>query len=287
MNAFILQSEECGDVFPGAPPGTAMMCLPTNEPGSSGDEGAKIIRGEGGDFVRQPCKARGVSIKPGQNPHVARHAYIDIPMGTMHGTVLSCSHPVCIASGRRFRYCVHCKTAVAKRNFNVRHAHGSLNSPPPKMMISSSPTSPIPPPVCESAVVSDSEDKPEVEEPINPGVPSVISVDDHKSLKSVTEDYTATTNVPLNPREIELLNMFRSRPGDDYPHEVERWKMALLALAEAEPVNARPSAISIRTYPPPSMNSDSSSVASYNEEKEGNFEDFDFSMMVVDCFGLE
>jgi hypothetical protein len=88
-------------------------------------EGQKIIRGSNGfDFVRQPCKARGVEIKPGDNPHVARFlAYIDIPVGTEHGTILCCSHSVCAGSGRRFRYCAYCKTAVAKRNFNVRHTH--------------------------------------------------------------------------------------------------------------------------------------------------------------------
>jgi hypothetical protein len=88
-----------------------------------------IIRGSNGfDFVRQPCKARGVEIKLGQNPHVAKFAYIDIPVGTENGTILSCSHPVCSSLGRRFRYCTHCKTAVAKRNFNIRHAHPEVKA---------------------------------------------------------------------------------------------------------------------------------------------------------------
>lgn len=267
-----------------------MMCLPiTNDqqqqlaPSSScciSEDGVKVMRGDCGDFVRQPCKARGVSISPGQNPHVARHAYIDIPVGTMHGTVLSCSHPVCIASGRRFRYCAHCKTAVAKRNFNVRHAHGSLNSPPPKNVMTPTLT----------AVVSDSEcDK---MEPLPPttiiGVPSVISVDDHKSVKSIAEDHDGTTTcVPLNRYEMDFLNVLRSRPGNDYPLALEKWKDQILALAEKVEKKAPEEALSFSS--PDLLSSDVSSVASFgpDEQEDGQFEDFDFGMMLVDCFDIE
>jgi len=85
-----------------------------------------VQRHDGVEYVRQPCNARGVIVKPGDNPHTPRFAYIDIPVNTSHGTVLSCCHPGCSASGRRFRFCSFCQAAVAKRNFNVRHAHGVL-----------------------------------------------------------------------------------------------------------------------------------------------------------------
>mmetsp|Transcript_7748 Transcript_7748/g.8859 ORF Transcript_7748/g.8859 Transcript_7748/m.8859 type:complete len:322 (+) Transcript_7748:65-1030(+) len=78
----------------------------------------QAIQGDG-FFRRMPCKARGV---PGE--HVARNAYIDIPLHAKHGCLLSCSHPTCRLSGRRFRFCAVCQVPVAKRNFARRHTHG-------------------------------------------------------------------------------------------------------------------------------------------------------------------
>jgi hypothetical protein len=69
--------------------------------------------------VRFPCRARGVT-----DTHNARSAFIAIPSTVAHGTDLICSHPICAASGRRFKYCATCKIPVAKRNFSKRHAHG-------------------------------------------------------------------------------------------------------------------------------------------------------------------
>ena len=226
-------TEEVVDFEPGL-----MYCIATNESDSSGDgddaSAAKIMRSHGVDFVRQPCKARGVSIKPSQHPHVARFAYIDIPLGTMHGTVLSCCHPVCISSGRRFRYCTHCQTAVAKRNFNVRHNHGSLNSPPPKA----------------DKIVSDVESDGDkaangVEGQITESaIPTLIAVDEYKSIKSATEKDDTATMVALNSQELEMINLLRCRPGDDYPEKVEQWRQALLSnMAEKQhkSTNAEPS----------------------------------------------
>lgn len=62
-----------------------------------------------GFFRRMPCKARGV---PGE--HVAKNAFIDIPLNAKHGTILSCSHPACRSSGRLFRFCAVCQVPVAK-----------------------------------------------------------------------------------------------------------------------------------------------------------------------------
>lgn len=68
--------------------------------------------GPGFFFRRMPCKARGV---PGE--HVAKNAYVDIPLNAKHGTVLSCSHPACRLSGRLFRFCAVCQVPVAKVSF--------------------------------------------------------------------------------------------------------------------------------------------------------------------------
>ena len=50
--------------------------------------------------TRVVCKARGLSKK-----HNASTAYFDIPGNASHGLLLTCSHPECVASGRKFRFC--------------------------------------------------------------------------------------------------------------------------------------------------------------------------------------
>jgi hypothetical protein len=49
---------------------------------------------------RVVCKARGLSKK-----HNADTAYFEIQANAPHGLLLSCSHPECMVSGRKFRYC--------------------------------------------------------------------------------------------------------------------------------------------------------------------------------------
>lgn len=75
--------------------------------------------------LRFPCKARGV-----MENHTPSTAYVDVPPRAEHGTILLCSHPVCAASGRKFRYCSVCLVPVAKRNFGKRHSHGLHQGPP-------------------------------------------------------------------------------------------------------------------------------------------------------------
>lgn len=43
-----------------------------------------------------------------------------------HGADLVCSHSLCFSKGVKFRYCLHCNKAVAKRNFRRRHAHPEI-----------------------------------------------------------------------------------------------------------------------------------------------------------------
>lgn len=49
---------------------------------------------------RFPCRARNIS-----NNHNSDNAYVDVPADAPHGQLLCCSHPECVKSGRRFRYC--------------------------------------------------------------------------------------------------------------------------------------------------------------------------------------
>ena len=50
---------------------------------------------------RVRCRARLLALAD----HDADNAYFEIPLDAPHGMVMSCSHPKCAASGRRFRYC--------------------------------------------------------------------------------------------------------------------------------------------------------------------------------------
>ena len=58
--------------------------------------------------------------------HNFKTAYFIIPPTIEHGDELLCSFPSCRSAGAKFRYCLHCKVPVAKRNFRNRHKHGNL-----------------------------------------------------------------------------------------------------------------------------------------------------------------
>jgi len=66
-----------------------------------------------------PCRARGMPVD-----HNFKTAYFVIPDGIEHGDELMCNYPACRQAGVKFRYCLHCKVPVAKRNFRNRHRHG-------------------------------------------------------------------------------------------------------------------------------------------------------------------
>ena len=73
------------------------------------------------------CKARGMPFD-----HVDDNAILafcgNCNDGKIHGAELECNYAACRAQGPKFRYCGFCKSAVSKRNFRKRHAHGMLFS---------------------------------------------------------------------------------------------------------------------------------------------------------------
>ena len=85
-------------------------------------EPAAVDQAHPDGVIRFPCRARGI-----RDNHDASTAFIEISPNAVHGTVLRCSHPVCAASGRLFRYCIQCQLPVAKRNFQKRHSHQGLH----------------------------------------------------------------------------------------------------------------------------------------------------------------
>lgn len=74
-----------------------------------------------GANIRVPCRARGMPMA-----HNFKTAYFMIPSTIEHGDELLCSFPSCRSAGAKFRYCLHCKLPVAKRNFRNRHKHGNM-----------------------------------------------------------------------------------------------------------------------------------------------------------------
>jgi hypothetical protein len=250
-----------------------VYCLPPSSGSSSGNEdlrfedyensrqqeeeqekeelGQKIIRGSNGfDFVRQPCKARGVEIKPGQDLHVARFAYIDIPVGTENGTILCCSHPVCSSSGRRFRYCNHCKTAVAKRNFNARHAHPEVKK---SRTTASSNTASIGGATrvtndysqssngynssgsTTASSITGSNNQRFEDSQIRTARVASSSTSHHRHLgdtpSSAFSRVSPTTGVEM-PLSSQELDMLCTRPGNDYPEALEHWKATVVAMTD-------------------------------------------------------
>ena len=69
---------------------------------------------------RISCKARGLS-----NKHTDDNAYLEIPIDAPHGLPLTCSHPECAGSGRRFRYCQGEQTIT-----HMRHREGYCQTAP-------------------------------------------------------------------------------------------------------------------------------------------------------------
>ena len=204
----------------------------------------RIVRQNGNDFIRQPCRARGVEIKPGQDPHVAKFAYIDIPVGAVHGAILSCCHEVCNSSGRRFRYCTHCQTAVAKRNFNVRHGHGNTNPTPSlrgrkanKVEMEN---------VSVGGESNDQDYEPiDIEVMEKPAVPSLISVEPNMRVEPTSGDpntrkeFSSNENdesmltVSITREELEVINLLRWRRRHGKPGHDTQWERTLLKIAES------------------------------------------------------
>lgn len=209
-------------------------CIPTNSKASfsSGDEFSgvrKIIHRNGMDFVRQPCKARGINVKDGEDMHIAKFAYIDIPVSAVHGTILSCCHRVCNTSGRRFRYCVRCQTAVARRNFNVRHAHGNTRLPPSLGKAKEEAKTDSPSSSARNARAEDSIHLDHVETT----VPSFISIDGTERANSPFHEPDGTM-FPLyvTRGELEVIAILRSRPGHNFAGTWDEWSREIRRLAD-------------------------------------------------------
>lgn len=103
-------------------PGAAAPPLPMIDGGAkSSSTAVGMKKKRKGGNMRVPCLARGMPMA-----HNFKTAYFMIPPTIEHGDELLCSFPSCRSAGAKFRYCLHCKLPVAKRNFRNRHKHGNM-----------------------------------------------------------------------------------------------------------------------------------------------------------------
>lgn len=125
--------------------------------------------------------------------------------------------------------------------------------------------------------------KTEVVETADVYVPSIISIDDNHKIEDHNSIGIDTAMIALNAQEVEIINLIRCRPGDDYPTKLNQWKESLLKMTEK--LTVRPSQLSSSLLldvihasndykPATTPDDDESSVASFDPE---DFEDFDFS----------
>ncbi len=109
-------------------------------------------------------------------------------------------------------------------------------------------------------------------------IPTVISINDHKDSKSLTDDGSCTV-VTLSTQEYEIIKFLRSRPADDYPPQIAQWKETLLSIIDKEH--------EIATFEAPSPNSESEiereECCTSTDENE---DDNDASSLFVDDFGI-
>ena len=109
----------------GEDPTNGNICMPAEGPENQREHLIVIPDGSSKKkktkSVRVPCRARGMPMA-----HNFKTAHFIIPPNIQHGDELVCSFPACRAAGAKFRYCLHCKVPVAKRNFRNRHKHGNL-----------------------------------------------------------------------------------------------------------------------------------------------------------------
>ncbi|KAL3791908.1 hypothetical protein HJC23_010768 [Cyclotella cryptica] len=106
--------------------GNSGTCMPAGESNESATQKEHVIvipdkhKKKKSGNVRVPCRARGMPMA-----HNFKTAHFVIPPNIQHGDELVCSFPACRSAGAKFRYCLHCKVPVAKRNFRNRHKHGT------------------------------------------------------------------------------------------------------------------------------------------------------------------
>lgn len=208
---------------------------------------------------RIPCKARGMP-----KNHNAEFAYFEIPANVTHGKIIACSHPSCVTSGRRFRYCAVCAVPVAKRNFMKRHAHGIFSTS--KELMDADAVSEDTP-TCifiEETFKNESDCK----EQVLPSVRSephslkrhrrVVSSDTKAAKESQNEIFSNCTaqslSMQLSANELKWISLLRDRPETEDTASMSQWMQSVIHLSEYTPSSDGPLSISQVAHVSPLVN---------------------------------
>jgi hypothetical protein len=191
--------------------------------------------------IRVPCRARGMPMA-----HNFKTAYFIIPPTIEHGDELLCSFPSCRSAGAKFRYCLHCKVPVAKRNFRNRHKHGSMGVLD-KKKAGGNPTSPqgeerTNPMVGTSEAVSAAHVNGDLLMPPLGAHVAIMDSKVHNSDSGSTVTITSTQEATRVQKWVELLE---NKPDPENKAAMAAWMMSLMNATEGAAPAAVPAAAAV------------------------------------------
>ena len=200
--------------------------------------------------LRVPCRARGMPMA-----HNFKTAYFIIPPTIEHGDELLCSFPSCRSAGAKFRYCLHCKVPVAKRNFRNRHKHGNLGDK--KKGNLKTPESP------GDGVGGDKKKKPEEDGGLKseePAAVAAIAADSGGDTAAADpeEDGKVSVSTSHDANKVqEWVKLLESKPSAEDKPAMAVWMMNLMSATEKSGAGGPPTAL----IPPiPAISSQASDV---------------------------
>jgi hypothetical protein len=223
--------------YPTEPPQTKHPLPVEDEEDASMQPPSKRVRTSSDQFIRIPCKARAMSKK-----HNFDTAFLDVPIDAPHGLLLSCSHPECAESGKKFRYCTVCESPVAKRNFPKRHGHGLVESAKDLKAVDFTSS------FVDINYVADASCYPCIEQTVaaptfeKPIHQRVVSFDDASYVaqtsarvvqKAVaTSSRTADPLLHLSAKEQQWLDLLRKRPNLEQEANMAGWMDKIISFSE-------------------------------------------------------
>jgi len=184
--------------------------------------------------LRVPCRARGMPMA-----HNFKTAYFIIPPTIEHGDELLCSFPSCRSAGAKFRYCLHCKVPVAKRNFRNRHKHGNLGDK--KKGNLKTPESP------GDGVGGDKKKKPEEDGGLKSEEPAAAVAADSggdAAAADPEEDGKVSVSTSHDANKVqEWVKLLESKPSAEDKPAMAVWMMNLMSATEKSGAGGPPTAL--------------------------------------------
>ncbi|KAL3807061.1 hypothetical protein ACHAXA_008007 [Cyclostephanos tholiformis] len=182
--------------------------------------------------TRVPCRARGMPMA-----HNFKTAYFIIPPNIEHGDELLCSFPSCRNVGAKFRYCLHCKVPVAKRNFRNRHKHGNMGGLD-KKKAGGNPKSPeVDERTDPMSEASKSTSAAYLNgglslQPLESGNEAAIALKDSKSLNSDACSMVTVTSSQGATRIQKWVELLENKPDPEDKEAMAVWMLSLINASE-------------------------------------------------------